>query len=76
MKKLKKSFIRKREAYIKKEVDINIWEGGGVGTWPEGGQGREVQGGKVPAGRLRGFKPLKVISKYISFKGLKGRDLL
>jgi len=43
---------------------------------PERRRRGRSQGGKVPAGRLRGFKPLKVISKYISFKGLKGRDLL
>ena len=47
---------------------------------PRGGQratkeGR-VRGGKPLLGRLRGFDPLKGISKYITFKGSKGRDLL
>ena len=52
----------------------------GVGAWSEGRSERRrrgrSQGGKVPAWMFGGFDPLKVISKYISFKGSKGRDLL
>jgi len=44
------------------------------GQSDEGGKG--LRGGKPLLGRLRGFEPLKVISKYITFKGSKGRDLL
>ena len=54
--------------------------GWGVGAWSEGGQsdegGEGLREGKSLLGRLRGFDPLKGISKYITFKGSKGRDLL
>jgi len=57
-----------------------VVRGRGLGTSQDEG----VRGGKKRAQRrvrqggkgLRGFKPLKVISKYISFKGLKGRGLM
>ena len=44
------------------------------GQSDEGGEG--LREGKSLLGRLRGFDPLKGISKYITFKGLKGRNLL
>ena len=54
--------------------------GWGVGAWSEGRSERRrrgrSQGGKVPAWTSEGFEPLKGISKYITFKGSKGRDLL
>jgi len=52
----------------------------GVGSWSEGGQsdegGEGLREGKSLLGRLRGFDPLEGISKYITFKGSKGRNLL
>ena len=50
-----------------------------VGAWSEGrvksDEGGEGQGGKAPAWTSKGFDPLKVISKYIIFKGSKERNL-
>ena len=54
---------------------------GGVWGCPKTGggeRGRKAlserkEGGEEEGG---GFNPLKVISKYINFKGLKGRNLL
>ena len=43
---------------------------------PERRRRGRSQGGKVPAWTFKGFDPLKGISKYITFKGSKGRDLL
>ena len=53
-------------------------EGSGVVLRPEGGRGAEEhkQGEGRRGRRRRGFDPLKSISKYIIFKGSKGRDLL
>ena len=45
-----------------------------AGQSDEGGEG--LREGKSLLGRLRGFDPLKGISKYITFKGSKGRNLL
>ena len=43
----------------------------------EGGGAEELKRGEGRRGREgRGFDPLKVISKYINFKGSKGRNLL
>jgi len=43
----------------------------------EGGRrGGGGKGRKRAQGRKEGFDPLKVISKYINFKGSKGKDLL
>ena len=54
--------------------------GWGVGAWSEGGQsdegGEGIREGKSLLGRGWGFAPLKGISKYITFKGSKGRALL
>jgi len=44
------------------------------GQSDEGGEG--LREGKSLLGRLRGFDPLEGISKYITFKGSKGRTLL
>jgi len=43
---------------------------------PERRRRGRSQGGKVPAWTFEGFDPLEGISKYITFKGSKGRDLL
>ena len=58
-----------------------IWDGGGGSELgPRGGQsdegGEGLREGKSLLGRLRGFDLLKGISKYITFKGSKGRALL
>ena len=53
-------------------------EGSGGVLRPEGGRGaEELKRGEGRRSRGGwGFSPLKIISKYINFKGLKGRDLL
>ena len=66
--------------YIKNN-QVYIWERGGGKEWVFNGvEGGAPKGTGKKGGRASrkgwGFDPLKGISKYINFKGSKGRGLL